>query len=137
MGGGLDQGSWQRLWLADRRVPRVSNLVGGLAIGSVYALLAIGVVLVYRTTGLVNFAQGELVTIGAYAYAYVFASSGAASPLVTVLLAVASGVLAGTVFFFITHVLLRGREQLSLVVATLALLTLIQGGARLLVTDRP
>ena len=65
----------------------MDNLIGGLAIGSIYALLAIGVVLVFRTTGVVNFAQGELVTIGAYAY--VFASTVAASPAVTMAAAVA------------------------------------------------
>ena len=73
----------------------VTNLVGGLALGSIYALIAIGVALVYRTTGIVNFAQGELVAIGAYAY--VFASSLSASPAVTLLAAVLGGVAAGAV----------------------------------------
>jgi branched-chain amino acid transport system permease protein len=113
----------------------VTNLVGGLALGSIYALIAIGVALVYRTTGIVNFAQGELVAIGAYAY--VFASSLSASPAVTLLAAVLGGVAAGAVFFAVIHVLLRGHEELRLVVGTIALLTLVQGGARLLATDRP
>ncbi len=113
----------------------LDNLIGGLAIGSIYSLLAIGVVLVYRTTGVLNFAQGELVTIGAYAY--VFASAVSASPAVTMGAAVAAGVLAGAVFYVVIHVLLRGRPELSLVVGTLALLTLVQATARLYVTDRP
>jgi branched-chain amino acid transport system permease protein len=113
----------------------VTNLVGGLALGSVYSLIAIGLALVYRTTGLVNFAQGELVAIGAYAY--VFATSWSGSPLVTMLAALLGGVAAGAVFFCVVHILLRGHQELRLVVGTIALLTLIQGGARLLVTDRP
>ena len=113
----------------------MTNLVGGLALGSIYALIAIGVALVYRTTGLANFAQGELVAIGAYAY--VFASAWSASPAVTMLAAVLGGMAAGAVFFCVVHVLLRGHEELRLVVGTIALLTLIQGGARLLATDRP
>jgi branched-chain amino acid transport system permease protein len=113
----------------------LTNLVGGLALGSIYALIAIGVALVYRTTGLVNFAQGELVAIGAYAY--VFASAGMASPAMTMLAAVAGGIVAGAVFYVVVHILLRGHEELRLVVGTIALLTLIQGGARLMATDRP
>jgi branched-chain amino acid transport system permease protein len=92
-------------------------------------------VLVYRTTGLVNFAQGELVAIGGYAY--VLAAGWTASPALTLLAAILGGVAAGMVFFVVVHVLLRGREELRLVVGTIALLTLIQGGARLLATDRP
>jgi len=113
----------------------MSNLIGGLAIGSVYSLIAIGVVLVYRTTGLLNFAQGELVAIGAYSY--VFASVWTASPAVTIVAAILGGIAAGAVYFFVVHVVLRGRDELRLVVGTIALLTLIQGGARLIATDRP
>lgn len=113
----------------------MTNLVGGLALGSIYSLIAIGLALVYRTTGLVNFAQGELVAIGAYSY--VFATAWSASPAITLLAAVLGGVAAGAVFFCVVHILLRGHEELRLVVGTIALLTLIQGGARLLATDRP
>ena len=48
-----------------------------------------------------------------------------------------AGIAAGAVFFVVVHVVLRGREELRLVVGTIALLTLIQGGARLIATDRP
>ncbi len=42
------------------------TLVGGLSLGAVYALVAMGFSLVYRTMGLVNFAHGNVVMIGAY-----------------------------------------------------------------------
>ena len=113
----------------------MTDLIGGLALGSIYALIAVGVALVYRTTGVVNFAQGELVAIGAYAY--ILASASTASPLLTMLAALAGGAIAGMIFFVVVHVMLRGREDLRLVVGTIALLTLIQGGARLVATDRP
>jgi branched-chain amino acid transport system permease protein len=113
----------------------MTDLVGGLALGSIYALIAVGVALVYRTTGVVNFAQGELVAIGAYAY--VLASFWTGSPLLTMFAALLGGVIAGMIFFVVVHVLLRGRDELRLVVGTIALLTLIQGGARLIATDRP
>ncbi|MED4601204.1 branched-chain amino acid ABC transporter permease [Paenibacillus validus] len=40
-------------------------LITGLTVGSIYALLAIGFVTIYNTTGILNFAQGEFAMIGA------------------------------------------------------------------------
>ncbi|HLF69586.1 MAG TPA: branched-chain amino acid ABC transporter permease, partial [Actinomycetota bacterium] len=44
----------------------MSILVQGLALGAIYGLLAIGLVLVFKATRVINFAQGEFGTIGAY-----------------------------------------------------------------------
>lgn len=41
-------------------------IVSGIAAGALYALVAIGLVLIYKATEIVNFAQGESVTVGAY-----------------------------------------------------------------------
>lgn len=41
-------------------------VVDGVSIGAVYAMLALGIVLVYRSTGVLNFAQGELGTMPAF-----------------------------------------------------------------------
>ena len=40
--------------------------VNGLMIGSMYGLIALGFVLIYKATSVVNFAQGELVMFGGY-----------------------------------------------------------------------
>ena len=42
------------------------QVVSGIAIGSVYALVALGFVLIYKATEVVNFAQGELLMLGAF-----------------------------------------------------------------------
>ncbi|MBL4954924.1 branched-chain amino acid ABC transporter permease [Neobacillus sp. OS1-32] len=44
----------------------IQSLIGGLGIGSIYALVAIGYSLVYRTMGLANFAHGNILMVGAY-----------------------------------------------------------------------
>lgn len=41
-------------------------LVNGLSTGSIYALLAVGFVLIFKSTGILNFAQGELAMVGAF-----------------------------------------------------------------------
>ena len=44
----------------------ISLLVGGLFLGGIYALVALGFVTIFRATGVINFAQGSLLLLGAY-----------------------------------------------------------------------
>jgi branched-chain amino acid transport system permease protein len=45
----------------------LQTLIGGMSLGAIYALVAMGFSLVYRTMGLVNFAHADVLMIGAYA----------------------------------------------------------------------
>jgi branched-chain amino acid transport system permease protein len=113
----------------------VNLLVGGIAIGAVYALVAIGLTLIFRATGVVNFAQGEMLMAGAYAYV-LLAQSGA-GPLVQILGPIVLGAVIGLVFFFVTRILLGRAPEISIVIGTLAISILMQAGARLKFTDNP
>jgi branched-chain amino acid transport system permease protein len=44
----------------------MQQIVSGLASGGVYALLALALVIIHRSTGVINFAQGEMATLSAY-----------------------------------------------------------------------
>ncbi|MCV4860740.1 branched-chain amino acid ABC transporter permease, partial [Escherichia coli] len=45
-------------------------LISGVAVGSIYALAALGFVLIYKSSRVINFAHGQLIAIGAFlAYA--------------------------------------------------------------------
>ena len=44
----------------------IQLLISGLVIGSVYAMIALGFVLIYKSSRVINFAQGELLLVGAY-----------------------------------------------------------------------
>jgi len=50
------------------------NIVGGLQSASMYGLAALGLVLIYKTTGVINFAQGELGMFHAFIAAWLYAS---------------------------------------------------------------
>src|SRR5947209_3513137 len=54
----------------DERAIEMTNFLqlsfAGLALGSLYALVALGFVVIYKATGVINFAQGGLVVLGAY-----------------------------------------------------------------------
>jgi branched-chain amino acid transport system permease protein len=110
-------------------------LIGGLAIGAVYSLVALGIVLVYRATGVVNFAQGELVMVGAYCA--VLAAQATGSSALEFIAAVGASAFCGLVFFLVTHFLLRGWSHMGVVIGTLGLLILLQSVARYLFTDIP
>jgi branched-chain amino acid transport system permease protein len=69
----------------------LQQVVNGLVIGSLYALIALGVTLVYGLTRLINFAHGELVTIGGFA-AWSVMSSGAPFIVGLVAAAIVGGV---------------------------------------------
>ena len=55
-------------------------IYGGLTIGAIYALVALGFSLIYRTIGLVNFSQGGLLMFGAYVGAILLARSRTSLP---------------------------------------------------------
>lgn len=54
----------------------IQTLVDGLGVGSTYALLALGISLIFGVMHLVNFAHGELITVGAYASYFFFSHGG-------------------------------------------------------------
>ena len=45
----------------------IQHLIDALSLGSLYALLALGIALIFGIMGLINFAYGELIMIGGYA----------------------------------------------------------------------
>jgi branched-chain amino acid transport system permease protein len=104
----------------------VSN---GILIGLMYALIALGFVLVYKATDAVNFAQGEFVLLGGLLAAAALDVLGA--PL---WVAVGTGLAGMIVFgFFLERVMLRkllGRPVIAVVMATIGLASILRGSGR-------
>ena len=48
----------------------ISKLIDGLALGAIYALLALGFVIIFKATQVLNFAHGAIAAVGAYLVAY-------------------------------------------------------------------
>jgi branched-chain amino acid transport system permease protein len=96
----------------------VQQLVNGMEIGLIYGLLALGLSLAYATTRVVNFAHGEMFTLGAFIALTL--QRGTSAPFVAA--AATSGLalfLAGFAFAYV--VLRRLRSPLARIVATIAL----------------
>jgi branched-chain amino acid transport system permease protein len=75
----------------------------GIALGSEYALVALGFVIIYKASGVINFAQGGFVLLGAY-LAYNFGQTWDLPFALAVVMAMAAGALLGA---FVERVLLR------------------------------
>ncbi|MDQ1204893.1 branched-chain amino acid ABC transporter permease [Microbacterium sp. SORGH_AS_0862] len=103
----------------------IQLVIDGLSIGSVYAALALAIVLVNQATGLINFAQGGMAVLSAY-LAWWFTGMGV--PLIlAILLSVGVSFLFGAV---VERYLMRrfeGGDPDTAVVVTIGLLTLITG----------
>jgi branched-chain amino acid transport system permease protein len=104
----------------------LQQIVSGLATGGIYASLALAVVIVYRTTRVVNFAQGEMATFSTYIALWLIADHGWpywAAFFATLAMSFVGGVL-------IERTLIRPIERapvLSIVIVTLGLLILLNG----------
>lgn len=94
----------------------ISLLVGGLFLGSIYALVALGFVTIFRATGVINFAQGSLLLLGAYVIGRLDGAIGFWP-------AVLAGIVAAALVSALIDVLLIRRVR-SADLGTLAILTL-------------
>jgi len=101
-------------------------LSNGVLYGLMYALIALGFVLVYKATDAVNFAQGEFVMIAGLVVALALGAAGA--PL---WLAIVLGLVSMIVFgFALERVVLRkliGRPVIAVVMATIGLASILRG----------
>jgi len=103
-------------------------LTNGVMIGLMYALIALGFVLIYKATDAINFAQGEFVMFAGFLAAG--AADIAGAPFwVSALLAIAGMVVLG---FGLERVVLRpliGRPVIAVVMATIGLANVLRGSA--------
>lgn len=99
----------------------------GLSAGSLYALVALGVVLIYRSTRVLNFAHGDVATLGTFV-AFSLLSDKFSFP-VALVLSLAAGAAVGITFYFVVLVKAqrRGANLLSMIILTLGLSLIIQG----------
>lgn len=100
-------------------------IASGLMVGSLYSLIGLGIVVIYKSTRVFNFAQGGLLMIGAY-LAWSFMQTG-----MPIWLALIGGLISAVVIGFLIERLgmrrMVGQPILSLIIVTLALQALIDG----------
>jgi branched-chain amino acid transport system permease protein len=109
-------------------------IVSGLVIGGIYSLIALGLAMIYKASDVVNFAQGELVMVGAY-FGVIFHTILGLPFIVAFLLSLASGVMLG---ILIHRALLRPLIEaapFTIIVATIGVGLILKNGIRLIFED--
>jgi branched-chain amino acid transport system permease protein len=102
-----------------------SQIITGLATGGVYALVALGFVLIYKASDVINFAQGDLLMVGAYV-GWALTTAGLPFP-VAFLLTLAVSALIG---LLIERIVLRpmiGEPIIAVIIVTLGLSSMLRG----------
>src|SRR5260221_11784692 len=111
----------------------VQTLLGGLAIGCIYSLIALGISMIIRATEILHFGQGEMLMIGSLMGLSAFWLHEL--PFVVVLLfGIVGGGIISTVTEFTVYRTLRTRRValINIVIATLGMSLLFQNLARLI-----
>lgn len=111
------------------------HIVNWLALGSIYALLALGIAVVFSVLGLINFAHGELVTVSGYSMV-AFAIWGVPWALIIPLSVVAS-MIAAVLMERVAYRPLRGAPVSTTLLGSLALSIVIQSAFLMFVGARP
>jgi branched-chain amino acid transport system permease protein len=93
-------------------------LFTGIGIGSIYALVALGFVLLIRSANVVNFAQGQFSMLGAFAMVILLTTVGLPYVLALVLSVVLMAAF-GVVFAGVAYWPLRGRGQVPVIISTI------------------
>ena len=97
----------------------LEQIANGIILGSMYALIAIGFSLIYGIVRLINFAHGDIVTIGAFAMLASITAFHAPFP-VAVLVVLAVGAVVGMLIERIAFRPMRGAPQVTGFIASLA-----------------
>lgn len=117
-----------------------TQLLNGLEVGSIYALIALGYTMVYGIVKLINFAHGDIIMVGSYAAQLILTSLGlplyVAVPL-ALLGAIAVCVAFGVVIERVAYKPLRSSPRISSLITAIGISILLQNLAQLIFTATP
>lgn len=113
----------------------VQFLIDVLSLGGAYALMALGLVIVFGILKLVNFAYGELIMVAGYS---MYLVSGSGLPwLAMAVVAVIMAILAGIATDYVAFRPVRAKSVTAVLITSFAFSTLLQNAAQLFISPRP
>jgi branched-chain amino acid transport system permease protein len=111
-------------------------LFTGLGIGSIYALVALGFVLIFRATNVVNFAQGDFAMLGAFSMV-VLCIDMQLPYWLGILITLAAMLVFGALFNFAVYYPLRNRGFHPVIISTIGASILLENGVLAAYGPRP
>jgi len=113
----------------------IQFLIDVLSLGGAYALMALGLVIVFGILKLVNFAYGELIMVAGYT---MYMVSGSGLPwLVMAGVAVIMAIIAGIATDYVAFRPVRAKSVTAVLITSFAFSTLLQNAAQLFISPRP
>ena len=109
----------------------LNNVITGISLGSIYAIIALGYTMVYGIAKMLNFAHGDVIMVGAYVCFFAMNSFNL-PPVVGVLLAVAVCTVLGVVIERLAYKPLRAAPSLAVLITAIGVSYLLQNGAQIL-----
>lgn len=109
----------------------IQQLINGLNLGSIYALMALGYTMVYGIAKMLNFAHGDIIMVGAYTLSLVMTNLGM-PPIVAVLASVVVCSVLGVTIEKIAYKPLRNASPLTVLITAIGVSYFLQSVALLL-----
>ena len=109
----------------------IINLLSGLSLGSIYALIALGYTMVYGIAKMLNFAHGDIILAGAFSI-IVFVATCGLNPVIAILLSIVFCMLLGVTVEFLAYRPLRKASPLSVLITAIGVSYLLQNLAQLI-----
>jgi branched-chain amino acid transport system permease protein len=110
-------------------------LINAISLGSLYALIALGLVIIYGILKMVNFAYGELIMIGGYLL-YLVGLNTNIPWLIVAVIAVIGAMVVSYFTELVAFRRVRVKSLTALLITTFAVSTLLQNGALLVISPR-
>ena len=109
----------------------LSNLINGISLGSVYAIIALGYTMVYGIAKMLNFAHGDVIMVGAFV-SFCATQYWALSPLVSILISIVVCTVLGVVIERLAYKPLREAASLAALITAIGMSYLLQNLALLI-----
>ncbi len=114
----------------------LTNLINGLSLGSVYAIIALGYTMVYGIAKMLNFAHGDVIMVGAYMCFIAMSSLGLPS-IVAILIAMVVCTLLGIIIERLAYKPLRQASSLAVLITAIGVSYFLQNAALLIWGSAP
>jgi branched-chain amino acid transport system permease protein len=114
----------------------LENLINGISLGSIYAVIALGYTLVYGIAKMLNFAHGDVIMVGGYVVFNAIVKANL-NPWLSVLLAVVACTVLGITIEKVAYKPLRKATSLSVLITAIGVSYFLQNLALLVFGEKP
>lgn len=117
--------------LKDKTMIFINNLISGLSLGSVYAIIALGYTMVYGISKMLNFAHGDVIMVGGYV-SFIMSMYVGMNGWLALLVAMAACTLLGIIIERLAYRPLRGTGSLAVLITAIGVSYFLQNAALLI-----